>query len=365
MVTEAEEHIAQKPEIFLKLGNKEKNMKISIFVLVLVVMSSFVYSAIMPLNTDISSGCLEYVELGGNHIIGEPDISEGSTKIYSYRFEFYVPEVDAHFEDLRLEVRRDGGFETYEYCAGPVAAIAKVNDLRAGISEGDRGQTYVSSGYEFTITYVHIYPEEQLVVGENSVYLENMPEVETKCTTGSCKDMPYEKTGICAFNVCGFYPELKIESDEPPESIYSNETFTLDIQILNGDEVDAGVVTIEIIDTDFDVEPRKTTQLIQNKGDVPFNKFEYKATFTPEGYVELETGLESVPKRAGTIAVTFTDSNDNERQFTKELGAITIMDLSPEEEMDRPKAEEPEAAVEKGCLAAFILLLPLSCYKRS
>jgi len=283
--------------------------KVSVVCILLFIVSSG-SSVFYPLNEEhAKDGCLDYAS-DTNRIIGNPDTSEGYKSVYIYDFALYFPQIEAKFDDLFIEVKRTDGFDSIKDCSGPYGVLAKINDVRAN----------VDSDYDYK-DYVLIYPGAPLLEGENTIFMTNMSE-RTYCTGGSlCSD---KKSGICAFRICGFYPELEIATSSPPNLINRNENFSISVNITNNYETDAGSVTITVSESDFYVSPSKTTQTILAKDEAPFNELKYSITFTPKRYVELDTGGTSVPKRIGKIVATFTDVNLKERQFEKNIGAITV-----------------------------------------
>ncbi len=302
-----------------------KNISI---LLVWLVLSSVIFSLeVYPINeNDLSSGCFDYVQQE-NPLVGNPDSNQGALSIFNYKFDFYLPQVNANSEDLRLMFQRKGGFDTLVSCSGSPSVLANLNQRRAGVSFIDKN--------------LAIHPDAPLKSGFNSISFTNTSE-KTFCTGGSCPGAL--KSGLCMFRLCGFYPTLTLSTDAPPSEVYSDENFTLPIQVINKNDVDAGNVKIEILDTDFSISPGVVNQVILSQTKAPFNKIEYKITFKPKIYVELDTGSSSTPKRIGTLSATYTDVNGKKRAYQKNLGSIAVL-KTPETQANpavEPTISSPE-----------------------
>lgn len=313
-------------------------------------LSSLVFGSTIyyPLeNDDTKDGCLDYVEPGKNHIIGDPDTIVSKElyylTVFNYEFEFYLPEYKANTDNLVIKVHRSDGFN---FVPPPDTSqnyniLAKINNRRSFSSSLGRDM-----GYELVL-----YPDEHLNIGQNTFSLANRSDGRGRgsfCPEGIPKDKP----GICIFRICGFYPELRIETSELPIKIDEDKNFTLDIEVLNPDEVEAGTVTIKVVDSDFYVSQKSSTYTILANDEAPFNEVRYMLTLTPKKYSELESGLDSVPKRVGTIVATFEDVEGKERSFERNLGVITVQKVSEEvhigeeQPVEEPIADSPQVLEE-------------------
>jgi len=297
-------------------------MKLIFVFLVLAIASFSIATTFSPLG-DAKDGCLYYASPDQNYIVGNPDTRIGPKSIFLYDFDFYLPKIDANFSNLRIVIKRKDGFDVLEQCYGPIGILAKINDIRSSVGSEN--------------SFLEIYPEQPLLVGTNRIYMSNVSEAPM-CTTGSCEDST--RDGICIFKICGFYPTLNILTSSAPESVETNETFSVNISIVNNDVVDAGTVKIKLIDSDFNVNPQYTSQIIKSKNGAPFNQFKYMVTFVPKFYVDIETTGTPTPKMIGTVRVTFKDADGKDRIFEKNLGSVVVRPtLSVNTEQFTPKKE--------------------------
>lgn len=339
-----------------------KYLYILLFGLVFTSFSSPVYYPLI--GEDSQDGCLDYAS-DEKRIVGIYETKNGYKTVYLYDFEFNIPDIMANSEDLQIRVRRTDGFNTINSCTGSLGMVAKINNIRAYADDLD----LCDDGYCITI-----YPDNPLSVGKNSIFMSNTSEEKIYCHEGH--DCPKQKNGICVFRVCGFYPEIDIETATSSNLVSSDENFNLSVKVVNNDEVDAGTVTIKVTESDFDVDPSKTTETILAKQEAPFNELNYVLTFDPKRYTELETGATSVPKRIGKIVATYTDVNGKERSFEKNLGSITVIKPTPSPQESEPivASTPPEAPSQQSplpqpettqedksyvCLPGVLLLLPL------
>jgi len=293
-------------------------------VIILLVLVSISFSTYYPLD-DARDGCYEYVNEEANPIVGHPDSSERNKEVFEYEFGFFIPQTNAAKDDLKIEIKRAGGFEALAYCTGQGAVISKINGLRAS---SDSSQEYLT-----------LFPEEELVTGENSFYLANYSEALYSCSVGKCLSKRPLDAGICTFKVCGFYPRLRISSTNPPPSLEKWEDLSLGITIVNEDEVDAGVIKVSIEESDFLINPARTEENILSENEAPFNEFSYRPKFTPKKYTELETGASEVFKRLGKVFVSYIDVNGNVRIYSKDLGAISVVNPNKSDDNAHPDIE--------------------------
>jgi len=333
----------------------------------ILVISSFASSVYYPLSgEDAKDGCLDYAS-ESHRIVGNPDTTDGSTHpnpVYIYDFDFYIPQIEANMDDLRIEFQKQYGIQTY---GRKFAMLAKINEVRVLIDFGDYDQ---SNGYS-----AFLYSDQSFLTGINSFYMTNTSDTFSG-HVGYCPSKYVSQPGFCLFRVCGFYPELEIQSSTPPSTIDYDKDFNLSITITNNDDVDAGTVTINISDTDFKIKPSETTQTILAKNDTPFNELNYTLNFDPKSYVELDTGSTSIQKRIGKVVASFTDVNGKERKFEKNLGTITVLKQTASQNISSSANQNSSSKTSTNqtgstnsentnfCLPGFIILLPFLFLKR-
>ncbi|MEW6035640.1 MAG: hypothetical protein AB1529_03435 [Candidatus Micrarchaeota archaeon] len=183
--------------------------------LILVLFSSAVFSLLFPLeDAKVNSGCLDYVEPGENNIVGYPDENLGGRESFEYDFDFFLPEVDANSEDLRIDIKRHGGFDNS--CNDPFNLFASVNGGRAAIGKN--------------LLALELYPDQSLSTGINGIYLSNdSADLSQWCAHADCPHGAEPRPGLCVFRVCGYYPNLSIISDVPLPEINYNESLNLSL----------------------------------------------------------------------------------------------------------------------------------------
>ena len=250
-----------------------------------------------------------------------------SLAVFAYDFSFYIPpNIVAESDNIAILLQSKYGFNRL---TGGVAVLAKLNGQR------------VSSDSHASL--LRLWSDAPFSSGENTFIISNSSGAYSSYSFGG--GCSYSKPGLCTFKVCGFYPNLIIETNTAPSSINYDQNFSVTADISDVSDVDAGSVDISVTDSDFYVSPQKTTQIILAKSESPFNEIKYTLTFTPKKYVELDTGASSVPKRIGKIIATFTDSTGKPRTFEKNLGAISVLALIPP--VNEPPAISPPTSTIK------------------
>jgi hypothetical protein len=319
---------------------------------------------------DVQDGCIDYVNPGVNNIVGQIEAydAENYREHFLYEFDFYVPEVDANDKYVFLKLRRNDDFNTQDYCQGPWAVYSEINGFPASVGQLDLSEWILP-----------IYPRDNFEYNsENNLYLRNISE-EVFCTGADCPEGTPDKPGLCVFSVCGFYPEPEITATKPPSEVHIEDTFTINVTIINNDEVDASLddekvrVTIDGSDLRHDLYGTyEDYHHLESKHDAPYNRIEkiveFRVVEDDHYYAinDLENGVSYVPLSLGDILVEFDDVSGTRRTFTYDLGYVDLTlekeEPEPEPEPEPPPQDPPDEPEQEAdpvcpCAPAAIILL--------